>query len=67
MTIISSKLADVSFLQQEYQKDNYFSPIWNVLNDKETKDPKQQTRVKYFELKDESIFLNNKQYLLNYG
>ncbi|CAJ0645768.1 15026_t:CDS:2 [Entrophospora sp. SA101] len=51
MTIISSKLADVSFLQQEYQKDNYFSPIWNVLNDKETKDPKQQTRVKYFELK----------------
>ncbi|CAJ0646856.1 1218_t:CDS:2 [Entrophospora sp. SA101] len=43
MTIISSKLADVSFLQQEYQKDNYFSPIWNVLNDKGTKDPKQQT------------------------
>ncbi|CAJ0642929.1 15893_t:CDS:2, partial [Entrophospora sp. SA101] len=53
MTIISSKLADVLFLQQEYQKDNYFSPIWNVLNDKETKDPKQQTRVKYFELKDD--------------
>ncbi|CAJ0635170.1 10597_t:CDS:2, partial [Entrophospora sp. SA101] len=57
MTIISSKLADVSFLQQEYQKDNYFSPIWNVLNDKETKDPKQQTRVKYFELKDGKIYL----------
>jgi len=63
MTILSTKLANISFLQQEYQKDNYFSPIWNVLNNQETCNPKQQTYIKYFELKDGKIYLKEGQRL----
>ena len=45
--------------EQAYLKDSYFDPIWNILNKLENSDPKQQMKVKYFELQDGKIYLKD--------
>ncbi|CAJ0631351.1 13763_t:CDS:2 [Entrophospora sp. SA101] len=47
--------------EQAYSNDSYFSHIWNTLNKNnlESVDPKQQAKIKYFELIDGKIYLKD--------
>ncbi|CAJ0633997.1 3019_t:CDS:2 [Entrophospora sp. SA101] len=55
VSIISTQLDNHINWKEAYLNDNYFGPIWNILNNLENSDAKQQARAKYFELQNASV------------
>ncbi|CAJ0649476.1 2700_t:CDS:1, partial [Entrophospora sp. SA101] len=50
VSVISTQLDNHVNWKEAYLNDKYFGLIWNILNNSENSDAKQQARAKYFEL-----------------
>jgi len=57
VNVISTQLTDPKFLEQEYLKDNYFAPLFEVFKGNQSDDPKSIARIKHFELRNNIIYL----------
>ncbi|CAH1768510.1 4682_t:CDS:1, partial [Entrophospora sp. SA101] len=57
VSIISTQLDNHINWKEAYLNDNYFGPIWNILNNLENSDAMQQARARYFELQNGKINL----------
>src|SRR5579884_4042722 len=63
ISVIIINLVDKEALIKKYQEDKYFAEIYEVLKNFKSANPKQQTKVKNFELKDELLYLKNTSHL----